>query len=1386
MTIIAQLKALYDNKEFAKALTIVIKEISRIKSLRYSEFKTEIQRIESAEDFQVLIRFTDHFLMFHISSFLTRYAYRKYPTLLTISWYCEELLDQGKLIEADELISSAIADIQWDIHHSEQIERIYFCKLRCLLEMKRIKEAEVSLEKIKQSPSPIEDKLGYVYMQLGDRERAREYLTKGLETKEKGRICYLLLADLLAANGQSKESLEIIEKGEHLYPETPSFQLEKAKRYRDLGQPKELLEVMKDLNGKIPDHAYHRYFHHLTEIALYQLADMDRLEAFTKEETKSLFKQKNADGMLTKLAINPIIQKSNYCVPASLEMILSFYGMNITQDEIAAQIFDFTGSKLSTTVNYLESIGYECRYFIGNKEHYQTLLAKNIPILLSVDFEHSSHVQVMTGYDSRFDFYHIQDPNMLETIYLSSEDLEKVNVATSYMSIVCVPKERAAEVDFLSMEENQYFRTVNYLGEKLEEEEEQYKDIFFQFLKENLDVPYTAIYVVKHFSFEEYSEFILSCIEKLSELYPNNDFMNLHIAQAYMRLQKMDQSREQLKHTIRKTFSPLYHFLKGRIALYFSETNEAITYFRNSLQIDSDQYYTWSYLALSYLYNEDIEKAEYYSLISLELAPKDRFVRINHAAVLIEKQEYEEARKIYNQLIREEPTDGHAWYERARLDQQLGRLRKAMRGYLLSIKLENYVPYAYLAAADLYEYEFEQPLRAEELLQSGLEAANSSQLYVRLGEFYRENDKTEEAKYFYQTCIELFPDERFAYIGLAEMMAARDDAIEYLKDHLPRFKDDSEYLINSGELLAKWAKENENDLLLEEALQLVEDGISKIQGNLTQALEHYVRLVEESTFIDRAIKYLGRKFAENPQLIEYACYQGSLYEEKEQFSLAMECYQSALKIRENAFSYYRLGEVYYKIGQYGLAKDTFKKCIELDRRIESALVRLAEMAGMEGKDEEEAQYLLAVLNLSPQSVNIEYLASILDEDGLNQLVTKLQLLDGDDMKIWQLDALAYVFGALGRTSDEKEYLASALAIESDHPELIHHQAKLSIKMKNWVKAADFLKLLLNQYPEDEGFYQSLILYSSQANKWSSLPAFLHALKGQKEIKSTQFLLAAEAGQQYIANLEWADEEKGNVFGRFVRKIKNRTKQISIFGSIIELYELAIKLDKDNLAAVSRFAKFYENFDLAEEAVKIVQKTLKHHWDDRLAYQLGMNFLTQENYHSALPLFERQLNSDLDDTHLQYLVALCMCELGDREEAEERMKRIIEVNPFESNVHSRLGQLFNAQGSYLKAKELLENGLFYHPYDSDIKIGLGVTFRQLNEIKKALEITNSVLKSEPNHILAHYNKACYLALLNRMEEAKEELNFVLENDLDGYFQNLADNDQDLENLKVISY
>ena len=57
--------------------------------------------------------------------------------------------------------------------------------------------------------------------------------------------------------------------------------------------------------------------------------------------------------------------------------------------------------------------------------------------------------------------------------------------------------------------------------------------------------------------------------------------------------------------------------------------------------------------------------------------------------------------------------------------------------------------------------------------------------------------------------------------------------------------------------------------------------------------------------------------------------------------------------------------------------------------------------------------------------------------------------------------------------------------------------------------------------------------------------------------------------------------------------------------------------------------------------------------------------------------------------------------------------------------------------------------------------------------------------DASDLLARYDRACYLAQLNRNEEAKEELEIVLREDDSGFFVELIEDDENLadcENLK----
>ena len=129
-----------------------------------------------------------------------------------------------------------------------------------------------------------------------------------------------------------------------------------------------------------------------------------------------------------------------------------------------------------------------------------------------------------------------------------------------------------------------------------------------QFLKETSDNPNTWLYTIKHLDVEVDKEFILYCIDKLMEKFPNSDFVKLHGAQCFIRLQEVEKAEQMLTSVEKKNNRALYHLINGRYAFEQESYIEAISSFRSSLQLDADQPIAWSFLALSYMYIDQSEK----------------------------------------------------------------------------------------------------------------------------------------------------------------------------------------------------------------------------------------------------------------------------------------------------------------------------------------------------------------------------------------------------------------------------------------------------------------------------------------------------------------------------------------------------------------------------------------------------------------------------------------------------------------------------------------------------------------------------------------------------------------------------------------------------------
>ncbi|MED4990335.1 tetratricopeptide repeat protein [Geobacillus sp. NFOSA3] len=1345
-------------------------------------WRTQLRSFETVEPFYHLIRLFDYALMYRHSAVLARYAHRRFSTLQTLTWVCDEWLEERRPLDIEEALRPRLEAIEVSEENREHVARAAFTLVRALLEMRRIEEAREWMQVVEQYETlPMYDKWGYFYIEAGDRDKAEEVLRKGLAEWERGDMCHLLLADLYALNGQHQKALEIVERGIERFPQVPALYVEKARRLRDLHEYEAALAAMDEVDRLAPYHVHRRYFAHARAQMYYKLGKMDELAALVQTE-KSLASSpyarvfERASGAQVMLPIVPVVQKHNYCVPASLEMMLCLLGKPLTQDEIAEHIFDVRGSKLSTTVHYLETLGFWCRFFIGSAERWKRLIDEGIPVLLSVDYEHSSHVQVLFGYDERLGAFYVQDPNMLEPLVVAYDEVEKWYAGTHYLSIVAIPREKEAIAISLPEVEDQYFRQLHAFAEKMDEDEQAYMAPFLAFLREHDHIPYTWLYVVKHFGTEEAKELLINYTERVLAQYGDINDLLLVAAKAYVYVKEIERAEAVLARVKGKDHSPLYHYLRGRIAFYESRYEEASRHFRSSLQLDPDQPDVWSYMALSETYYGNEAKGVELSKIALSLQPDGPFVCTNHGIILFHTEQFQEARAFFDQLLRRHKREAHLWYERARCDEKLGKIRKAERGFLVAKALEEQEPYPYLALADLYEGQLDCPEKVESILLEGIKkAGHASILYVRLGDWYMEQEQPEKAETQYKKAIAQDETDVFAHLGMAYVWVQNgqdDKAKQYLFDKKQLFAQNSEFLLNAGKMLftnGLVAASEDRDV----AFSFLEDGLRFAQFDAAEAYEFYIERLIDHSLVERGITFLQKLVVERPTDINALCYLGVLYEQMGLFANAIRLYERASEVRKSTFPLYRLAETYRTLERFDEAKRYYEACLAIDETFTVAHLRLAVLYEIEENADKQRFHLKKALEHDPLHVHVENAVRLFDNP--TSLIETIEAARAQAGDIWYYDSLGYVYGMLGELNKEKEAVEQALRIDSDHAELLHHYAKVLIKEGKINEAIAIIERLIEQDVRNEELYDTYI------------QAFLHTIKGLVQIserlrkwklenndKSLVYMYVASSLSSYVMSAQ-RQEEEGSLAKRIWTRAKAWTKQFFSAASVIDLYETAIRLDRGNMEAYERLAEFYEAGELFDDAMKTLRKALKYEWNAEVARKLVMLLVNADSSKlrkEAKEWIERLLEEQPNDLSMLELKALLLLDDGQEEKAERIFLSLIETDPLLYRSILALGTLYNDKQRYDEAIHVLANGLCHHPNDPELMSELARAYDERGQTEKALSVVEEWLRFDEVDLSAHYQRACYLAKLGRMQEAEAELAYILDEDETGYFSKLA--------------
>jgi ABC-type bacteriocin/lantibiotic exporter with double-glycine peptidase domain len=98
-------------------------------------------------------------------------------------------------------------------------------------------------------------------------------------------------------------------------------------------------------------------------------------------------------------------QKDKFCGPAAMASVMNFYGQNISQDQIAEEVYspELKGALISDMGNFAREMGYNASIINGDENTLISLVDEGIPSIILVDLGiwvlSVPHYYVVYGYN---------------------------------------------------------------------------------------------------------------------------------------------------------------------------------------------------------------------------------------------------------------------------------------------------------------------------------------------------------------------------------------------------------------------------------------------------------------------------------------------------------------------------------------------------------------------------------------------------------------------------------------------------------------------------------------------------------------------------------------------------------------------------------------------------------------------------------------------------------------------------------------------------------------------------------------------------------------------------------------------------------------------------
>ncbi|OZI11154.1 hypothetical protein CEW92_13225 [Bacillaceae bacterium SAS-127] len=1182
-----------------KEISQLIEAIRQLWELKsYKALKNWLAQMETEEEYYRLIRLADAGAMYQYSGFLAAMANRRFRSVRTLAWYGYNLLEQGKSMEAETKMKQRL--FNEDVESLTIVERTsaYLLLVKALCQLHRYQEAEQYMKQIQaEGGTLLPDQLADFYFDKNDWARAEQEVKKGLDLpfEQRGDVCWLIYADVLSKQGRQEEALAALQKGAELFPEYPVFQIAQLRHLRLLGNYPAVVNRFDSLVEETPFHANASYFIHLKAEVLYKLEKWDDLQHWIEKNQsvlkKTVFGEKTIDpnAAYKQLTIQPIEQKLNYCVPATLSMLLQTAELEKTQDEIAEHVFEATGSKLCKAMDYMDSLGFSSKFFKGTVENYKQLIDAGYPVMLDMLIENTSHVQLVIGYDDRLGVLLVQDPNELETVLVSYEEVAKVYRLKDGLSLAFVRHEQQELLKQLNEKDHQFFQQMYEHLDKLDEDMESAVDGFLVYLAEHDDEIFSSVIGLAMIQDRKAKPYVEKWVEHLKERWGEEDEeVQLLIAHAYYMHNLTDEKFQQAMSYVKQK-GAYGHFLQGIVDYQKDRTEQAIFHLKRSLEKDSFQPNAYAYLARCYADFPQFSLAQQWAEVALELDETDEFIRSTYALVLFEAGGVQGALKQFEQLAKDYPNDDYYVYEIGRCYMEMED-KQAVKWFKQVIDMNPASPYPYLRIAEIRMNE-EKWEQAEADLRVGAEELVPEEeagiLWLYIGHTRRNRELYDLAEEAYHRAAQLDEDgELLTLVYKAQAIIQQGDwerAQQLIQQTLTP-SDHPEVYVRAGGMMFEEAENEEGQMI---GLDFMEAGLIA-DDDWRENISLYIEYVEESPFVHRGLIFVQKLRAKHP-VSELYCYEAILHEQLDNPIFAERLLLEAVELDSSStFPHYRLGKLYLALERYEEAEKHLQACLMIDSEFIAAYEELVDLYEELEQVDKAKKYLLHLFEQMPQACDRKRLIDWMStEKEQKTLLAHLKQLEGKVDEGWRLHTL----------SDVLPLEEAIRLLEAEKSlELKAQLAALYIRNGQEKQAFALLQELIQEEPDNEVLYEPWIAVLLKMKKLLKLEKIVDKMKLSSEERALVYRNSAAGLIPFVH--EEREKEKRGLF----RKLTGGIKFVSLFGAVVASYEKAIKLAPDHQEGYSELAAFYMEQDVADDAFKVLKRYLACQDDDSFRFR----------------------------------------------------------------------------------------------------------------------------------------------------------------------------------------